>query len=762
MYVLKLIQRVYKLLMISKFKIFKFIIFFYFIFQSFVFSEIINKIEIKGNQRISSETIIMFADIDLNEDIDEIKLNAIINNLYDTNFFKNISVEINSNVLKLNVTEHPIIEKLTIKGIKANKIRESINKTLKLKERASFDEFLFYQEKDNLNSALKQMGYYYSTVNAYIEDVGDNKINLIYDINLGEKAKIKKISFIGNKIFKDRKLKSIIISEEYKFWKFISGKKFLNQDFIELDERLLKNFYLNNGYYNVEINSSFAKMVDETSFELVYNINAKKKFFFDNIKLKLPKDFDQKNFSSLLDVFEDLKGKKYSINSVKKILDNIDKITVKEEYKSLSAQVEETVIDDKINLEFIIEETKKYIVEKINIFGNNITQESVIRNQLEVDEGDVYNEILQKKSENNLKNLNFFKNVNSKVYEGENQNTKIIDITIEEKPTGEITAGAGVGTSGGTLVAGVKENNYLGKGLSVEANATLTTESFQGLLSVTNPNYKNTDKSVFINAQAIEIDRLENYGYKTNKTGFGLGTTFEYLSDLNLGISTSTFFEKIETNSTASARQKKQEGNYLDTFVRLNFDYDKRNQKFKTSDGYRSNYNINVPLISDTNTLSTSYDYKIFSELYENNISSFGVFLQAANSLSDDDIKLSERLVIPSKKLRGFERGKVGPKDGKDFIGGNYIGSINFTSTLPQLFPNAQNLDVSVFLDAANIWGVDYDSSLDDGGKIRSSIGIGVDWFTLIGPLNFSISETLTEADTDITESFRFNIGTTF
>ena len=139
-------------------------------------------------------------------------------------------------------------------------------------------------------------------------------------------------------------------------------------------------------------------------------------------------------------------------------MDNIDKITVKEEYEFLSAQVEETAIDD-TNPEFITINEKIYC-KKINIFGNNITQESVIRNQLEVDEGDVYNEILQKKSENNLKNLNFFKNVNSKVYEGENQNTKIIDITVEEKPTGEITAGAGVGTSGGTLVAGVKENNY--------------------------------------------------------------------------------------------------------------------------------------------------------------------------------------------------------------------------------------------------------------------------------------------------------------
>ncbi len=748
--------------MIFKLKLIKYFIIFYFIIHSAALSEIVKKIEVNGNERISSETIIMFADIKINQNIDDIKLNEIIKNLYDTNFFKNISVEITSNTLKLYVLEFPIIEKIDIKGIKANKINEALNKSLKLKERSSFDEFIFYQEKENLKSILKEMGYYDSKVEAYIEDLGDKKVKLTYDITLGEKAKIKKITFIGNKIFKDSKLKSVIISEEFKFWKFISGKKFLNQEYIEFDERLLKNFYLNNGYYNVEVNSSFAKMLDDNSFELIFNINAKNKFYFNKLDLQLPKDFDKENFSSLYDLFADLSGEKYSINSVKKILDSIDTITIKEEYKSLSSQVEETLENDKINLLFIIEETEKYIVEKINIFGNNITQESVIRNQLEVDEGDIYNDILQKKSENNLKSLNFFKNVSAEISSGENKNTKIIDISVEEKPTGEITAGAGIGTSGGTIAAGVKENNYLGKGLAVEANGTLTAESFKGLFSVTNPNYKNSDKAVFVNLQAIEIDQLSNYGYKTNKTGFGLGTSFEYLRDLNLGVSTTSFFEKIETDSTASARQKKQQGNYWDTFVKFNFDYDKRNQKFKTTDGYRSNYDINIPVISDTNTLTTSYNYRIFSEIYENNVSSFSLFLQTANSLSGDDIKLSERLTVPSRRLRGFERGKVGPKDGNDYIGGNHVTAINFTSTLPQLFPNAQNLDISLFLDAANIWGVDYDSSIDDAGKIRSSVGIGVDWFTLIGPLNFSISETITKEASDITESFRFNIGTTF
>jgi outer membrane protein insertion porin family len=241
-----------------------------------------------------------------------------------------------------------------------------------------------------------------------------------------------------------------------------------------------------------------------------------------------------------------------------------------------------------------------------------------------------------------------------------------------------------------------------------------------------------------------------------------MGTSFEYLKDFKLGLSASSFIEKIETDATASASQKKQTGNYWDTFLKFNFDYDKRNQKFKTTDGFRSTYNINLPIISDTNTLTNSYNYKVFNEFYENNITSLSISLSSANSISNKDIKLSERLFIPSRKLRGFESGKVGPKDGNDFIGGNYLAAFNAQTNVPKIFENAQNLDAVIFFDAASLWGVDYDSSLDDGSKLRSSIGIGIDWFTVVGPLNFTLSEIITKEDTDIKETFRFNLGTTF
>ena len=725
-------------------------------------ADVVKKIIINGNERISKDTIVSFSGVQINDILNQNKINEITKDLYSTNFFDTISINFKDEVLSINVVELPIIETINYTGVKSDSMKKILFSNLKLKSRSSFNKALLKNDIESINQSLKQLGYYFSEIEVSTTLLSNNIIELTYNIQLGNKAKIKKITFLGDKIFKDRKLKSLIVSEEYKFWKFISGKKFLNEDIIKLDERLLKNFYLNKGYYNVEIKSSFAKMINDEDFELVYNIIPNNKIFFGDIKISLPSDFSEENYSNLYNLFSKLKGNNYSLIKVNDILEEIDKLTLNEEFQSITASVKETFDGDKINLNFVINETEKLIVERINIFGNNITQENVIRNQFEMDEGDIYNEILLKRTENNLKSLNFFKKVDSNVIDGSNNKSKIINYTVEEKPTGEIAAGAGVGTRGGTAMFGVTENNYLGRGVSLDAEITVNKESIKGRFKVKNPNFRNSDKSVYGSLLSEETDRLKQSGYKSGKTGFSYGTNFEFLDDVIIGLGNSFFYEDIETDSTASTQQKAQAGDYFDSFINLDFTYDKRNQRFQTSDGFLSSFSTDIPLVSESNTFTNSYNYSLYKELFDNNVSNFSFYFKTANSITGDDIKLSERLYVPGSKLRGFEVGKIGPKDGDDYIGGNFVSSINFSSTLPTILENVQQMDMLIFFDAANVWGVDYSSSLSDNSKIRSSIGIGVDWFTVIGPLSFSLAHPLSKLSTDTTESFRFNLGTTF
>jgi outer membrane protein insertion porin family len=740
------------------FKSFFLILFF---LSSYGLSDTLNKIVIIGNDRISDETIKLFISTNVNDEIDDVKLNNILKDLYETNFFKDISIKFDNQILSISVLENPIIENISYNGIKSDRILEIIKQGTLIKQRSSYNESVINKEKIKIESILKNLGYYNSSLDILINETQNNLVSITYDINLGKKSKIKKITFIGNKVFKDKKLRRVITSTEYKFWKFISGRKFLNQSSVFFDERLLKNFYKNNGYYNVKINSSFAKLIDDNNFELIFNIDSGSKIFFGELDLKLPVDFDENNFSSIKKLFRDVKGKPYSINTIDKILDEIDSITTLEQYKFIKANVTETVSANSIDLQFNVEEGEKFYVDRINIFGNTVTKENVIRNQLMLDEGDPFSEILVNKSINNIKSLNFFKTVNSKVVTNNENNTKSIDISIQEQPTGEIYASAGAGTSGTSIGFGVKENNFLGNGISLDTNFLLSSESFKGKFSVRNPNFNNSDKSIYVSAEAIETDNYKTFGYKTNKTGLSIGTDFEYLNDFYLGIYNSHFYEVIDTNSTASTQQQAQEGNYWDSFLKFNMNYDKRNQKFQTNDGFKSFYSLDLPIISDTNTIKNYYNYSHYFNFFEKNFSSISIYLQSANSLNNKDIKLSERITIPSSRLRGFEYGRVGPKDGDDFVGGNYAYSINFVSNLPNILEESQDLDFLIFADAADIWGVDYNSSIEGNG-IRSSVGVALDWMSPIGPMNFSFAYPVTKKTGDKTETFRFNLGTTF
>ena len=483
--------------------------------------------------------------------------------------------------------------------------------------------------------------------------------------------------------------------------------------------------------------------------------------YFGDLKIDLPVDFSKSNYEEVERFFKKLEDEPYSLNRIEDIVERIEIITINEQYESIKASIKENIVSNKININFKIEETEKFFIERINIFGNNVTRESVIRNQIEIDEGDPFNQILYLKSLNNIKALNFFDNVEGEILSGNEFNTKIININIKEKPTGEIFAGVGTGTDGSSFAFGVSENNYLGRGVKVDSNLNVSQERIKGKLIVSNPNYKNSDKNLDLSLEATSIDRIETSGYKSNISGFSIGTKFEYLDDLSFGLSTKNIIEKIDVDASASARQKKQDGNYFDSFIGLDFFYDKRNQKYQTTSGFFSGYNLSLPILSDTNTLTNLYDYKIFKELYENNVSTLSFMFKSANSLTGDDIKLSERLYIPGRKLRGFESGKIGPKDGNDYIGGNYVSTINVTSTIPKILENVQTVDIVMFADAANIWGVDYNSSLDNEG-IRSSVGVGLDWLTPVGPLTFSFATPITKEPDDIEETFRFNIGTSF
>lgn len=738
---------------------------FFFIFNSV--AQNVSNIVILGNERLSTESIKVIGNINLDDNYDNDRLNKLSKELYKSNFFKNLSIKIENNSLIIDIVENPIIESIEIQGIKNKSLNNFLIENISLKNRQPYTENLLKTDLNLIKNILKSNGYYFVKITPSItENSKLNSLSINFNIDQGSKAKIKNIKFIGEKKIKDKKILDVIASEEHKFWKIISKNVYLDQNRIDLDRKLIENYYKNLGYYDVKVLNSFSEFNKLGYFDLIFNISAGDYYYFNELTLNLPNDYSRKDFEKIENFFDKIKGKRYSLDDFNLILSDIENIASTKMYDFIDATVDEEIVEnDKINFTFNISDSTKFYIEEINILGNYYTLEEVIRNNLIVDEGDPLNRILFNKSLDNLSSLGIFKNVKSNIIDGSNQNFKKIDITVEEQPTGEISLAAGAGTNGTVIGGGVSEKNFLGKGINLNTNLEISDSTIKGQFIYSKPNFAYTDNTLSTSLISTTTDNLDDYGYKVTSNGFTIGTGFEQYENFFFNPEISVSHENLDTNSTATQNLKKQEGSYSDLYFNYGTSYDLRNSKFRPSSGNRINFYQELPLISDGNEIINSLTFDQYKKLSKNSdmIGKASFYFKSVNSIdTKNDVRISKRASIPYSRLRGFEKGKIGPIDNNDFIGGNYASVINLSTNLPFILSSLETVEFKYFIDAANVWGVDYDKTIDDSNIIRSSTGIGMDFISPIGPISFSLAQPITKKSSDKTEVFRFNIGTTF
>ncbi len=718
------------------------------------------KILIEGNKRIDPETIKIYGEISDKENYTDQDINNILKNLYSTDFFEDINISFENKILRINVKEYPIIGKLKFEGEPAKKIVKNIKERIFSSVNGPFIKNRISDDLNAIQNGYKYLGYHNAKVEPKIENLEDNKINLLFVIDRGEKLKISKINFIGDKKIKERRLRDIIVSEENKFYKVLSQNTNFNESNIDLDKRLLVNFYKSLGFYNIKILSSSA-IISSESAEITYNIDAGERHVITKISTNVAEQIEKKFFFDLQKYYSDLIGDYYSPFKIKKVLDQLDILIVKNDLQFIEHSVNELVDDGKIEVVINISEGKKILVERVNISGNTITDESVIRGELLLDEGDPFNFLKLEKSVSRIKSRNLFGKVEKEVKDGSSIDEKIIDILVEEKPTGEIAAGAGVGTDGGTFSLSVKENNYLGSGVSVAGFTEVNEHSFKGELSINNPNYNDTGNGLRYSIASITNDEPDS-GYENSILSSSVGLKVEQFERIFFTPSLSITSDKLDVQSTASEKLKKQAGTFNELLFGYGYIYDERDKPYLPTDGFITSFSQVLPMYAEAPFLKNTLKFTKYETLTEDFIGSVKLFFSAINPIAEEDVRLSKRLSLPRDRLRGFQRGKIGPKDGNDFIGGNYAATMNLEARLPNFLPESTNTNVGLFMDFGNLWGVDYDSSISGSNKIRSSAGAIVNWLSPLGPMNFTFSTNISKETTDKTESFNFSLGTTF
>ena len=725
---------------------------------------LVKEIEINGNQRIDIETIISYSNIKLNDNYTDEKGNEILKNLFNTELFSNIEIKYDNNKLIINIIENPTIN--LIKFIGNSKVKdEDLLIEVQLKERSVYSRSKVKKDIERILSLYQRNGRLSTEVIPRIETLDDNRINLSYEIVESEISKVSKIVFIGNDNFSSSKLKSIMKTKEQRFLRFLSSADRYDPDKIEYDKQLITEFYNNNGFPNFTFTSSIAQLSQNTnSFEVIMYIDEGEKYNFGEISVttKLKKI----NSEVALSIISANTGDIFDRSKISESVEIIKELAEGEGYSfvEINPKFEDNLNDKTINIEIDINEGPRVYVNSINISGNTRTLDKVIRREMALSEGDAYNKFTMNYSKDSIRALNYFSSVD--INDERSNFPDKIDLTIdvEEKNTGEASIGAGYSSSNsGSITFGLRENNFLGKGQKVKFASSFSNTRNTYDISITEPYFNNKNLSVSADLYSNFSDP-SGVNYESEDLGLGFGLGFPLASDKSIAIKYSLFTSKIRPDSNATAYERLLGGTDTVSQVGYIFNFDKRDSRYKPSRGF------NLRLSQDLAGLGgTSYYYKntgdfnVYKRLSDRLIGAWKIEAGSVNGYNGKYQPLSSNFRLGGKNLRGFKGGKVGPKTGTSYTGGQYY---YLTSLETNIDFKLDTFDISstVFVDFGSVWGLENPaySAINDEHNLRSSAGINLNWDSAVGPINFIYATILESESTDTTDNLYFDIGYNF
>jgi outer membrane protein insertion porin family len=733
-------------------------------FHNISYAEI-KKINITGNTRVSSSLIEALID-KKNINIDSIFINNLTKKIYDTDFFSDVKISYNQEILSINLTENPVINFFYISGAEDSELTK-INPIISLKENNIFSSSKLKKDIESIKELYKQSGYHSANVNPEIIKIESNQVNLILNINKGDISKIKTIHFIGNKYFSSSQLLDVISSAEYGWWKFFSFTS-LSEQKIEYDKLLLSDFYKSKGFYDAQVESAFAeKAKNSQDFILTFSINSGKKYKFNKFEIEDSNKIYKQDDIKEINLFSNniLKNQTYSPLLVSKINKQIDNFLEQKKYINYEINLKEIKQSNElIDVVLQLNEQKKVFINKINVEGNNVTEEKTIRDNLSLSEGDYFNSSKIKKSIDVLKSKQYFSKIDYKIQESDRKDFKNLNLTVKEQATGSISAGVGYGSDGAILEGSINERNFIGKGIDLNFTGKITSEKIGGVFSYTDPNFLSSEKE-FAYSLYSETDDYKNSGYQNKRVGNKVATKYEIYEDVYFRPNIAIQYDDLQTSSAASSLIRSRDGSYLTTSVGYNISLDLRDSKYNPTSGsiFYIEQNLST-LASDIPSIQTGLGSTFYKELVNQDfIGSARFRLDSVVGLDNSkDVKLSDRLFSSYRDLKGFQTRGVGPIDNSDHVGGNYLATVSFKSTFPNPIPESLRATSLIFFDLGNVWGVDYSNSISDSNKIRSSTGIALDVLSPLGPISFSYAIPISKASTDKEQRFMFNIGSSF
>lgn len=750
---------------------------FFNLFAPCAFAEKIQKIVVHGNQRIESSTVKEYIGLKEGDEFSSGVESDAIKYLYATTLFEDISINFNQGTLNVTVKETPFVSKVSFVGntkvktpMLANEMSTVAGESLrKAKLRADVEK---------IKEIYKRSGRFSIDVKAKVEEKSNNTVQVIFEITEGPKTGVKTIYFAGNNNYSDSELRSLILTKESRWFRFLESNDTYDPDRIEHDKYLLTRFYNSVGFADFRVISVTADLLPtKEGFTLTYSVDEGDKYEFGDIslvnKIRNISDDEVKKF------IPNRHGSTFNMNEMQTVAEKISAYLSSRGYPQVEVYPEVEPHRDTrlVDVKIVIDQADKIFINKINIEGNLKTEDHVIRRQLKIAEGDIYNHTKIERGEQNIRNLDYFDKFVLRLAPTNKRDRYDININVEEKSTASIGFDVGYNTSGGAFGRlSFLERNLLGTGKYLNAGMQVGRKSISYWGGVTDPNFLDKDLSLGVNLFKSQNGRGSGFGngeqnYSLSSVGakvtLGYDITEDFSHELNYLVKQDNL---SGVRSSDSVFIKEQIGKYTTSSIGQTFTYDRLDSRVIPKNGYTISLSQEFAGVGgNTKYLKHELDGKYFKSFVENK---YTLILSGMageiHGVGGKKVRIPDRFNLGDYSLRGFASGGVGPRDKvtDEALGGQKVYTMSAELNFPVGLPEEFNVTGAVFADAGALWDADSKASTVQGfhnsKAIRASVGFGFIWVTRIAPIRVDWGFPVKKQKYDDKQTFHIKFSTHF
>jgi len=738
-----------------------------FALNSAVAQGVLREIRVEGNQRIEGDTVRSYMSISAGDLIDRDKIDRSLKALFGTSLFADVNIRQEADILVVRVVENPVINRIAFEG---NRRFESklIEPEIQLRPRVVYTRTRVQGDVQRILQMYRRNGRVAATVEPKIIQLPQNRVDLVFEINEGEKTGIRRINFVGNRRFDDKALRDLILTRETRWYRFLTTDDIYDPDRLTVDRERLRKFYLSKGHADFRVVSAIAELTpDRESFFLTFAIEEGDVYRFG--KVELSNEIRNLHTPFVESLMRMKSGDIYNADEVENTIQDMttEIAGLGLAFVDVTTEVKRDRENRKIDITYKVVEGPRIYVERIDITGNVRTLDKVIRREFRVVEGDAFNAARLRRSRQRIQSLGFFDKVDIKTEPGSAPDKTIVAVDVKERSTGELSIGIGVSTSDGVLSdVSIRERNFLGKGQDVKLGYALSTRRREATFAFLEPYFLDKNLTAGFDLMDRELDLQAQSSYdvhtKRARVRFGHAHT-EYLSQLYIYTLQSDTIENV--GSDASRFIKRVKGSTTTSEYGTRLTYDRRDDRINPTEGYMAMLGVDYAGVGgEVNYVRLSLDYSYYYP-YSDDVTlvanAGSGFIQGLG----EDVRISNRFLLGGNSLRGFRSGGVGPRDlqTRDTLGGNLIYTVSGESRFPIGLPKELGVQGRYFIDAGSLSKVDETGTgIGDTASMRVGTGFGLTWATPLGPLAIDYGRAVVKENFDRTENFRINFGTRF